>query len=371
MAQNIATLSLSKNGLYLINEERIFFAGENKSYLLEEIEIPRWVDILTENSVFSLKNNLLEAQQIMDYHKRATLQLIESFEFDDKVGIMLEYEQKFGSLLLTESVDLMEGWLRSAWDWTKNKVVEKAKQFGQFGLKTGKDFIQCITKGDCAPLFEDFREMLFSPIGIAIETFLTVTGIGSPGPMIVWGIMLLWDVSLLISGHPNFSWWNIIFDILGIGFGALAKGARTLVGGAKAVAKNAGKSLTEIVADGMKNPQMAPILTKFKGYAEKHLPTIMGWLTQAGNFMSKKLGIKWAGSVINKVSEVIAKVLEAFGVVAKKGTTAQGVASGLKMGAITQGVMSGTGAISKKRETGLLNSLRTAGPAEYVDGVDF
>jgi len=371
MAQNIQTLSLSNNGLYLINEERIFFAGENKSYPLEEINIPRWIDILSENSLFSFKNNLLEIQQIMDYHKRVTLRLIEPFDFDDKVGIMLEYEQKFGEVLLSESVDLIEGWVQGAWDWTKNKVIEKSKQFGEFGVKTGKDFMQCITNGHCAPFFEDFREMLFSPVGIAIETFLTVTGIGSIGPMIAWGILLLWDVSLLVSGDPNFSWLNLIFDVLGVGFGAFAKGARTVFGGAKAATESAGKSLTQIIANGMKNPQTASILTKFKGYAEKSLPTIMGWLTQAGSFMSKKLGIKWVGRIIDKVSVSIGKILEAFGVVAKKGTTAQGVASGLKMGAIAQGVVSGSNAIGQRRETELLNTLRTAGPAEYVDGTDF
>jgi hypothetical protein len=360
------TLSLSNNGLYLINEERIFFAGENKSYLLEEIEIPRWIDILTENSIFSLKNNLLEAQEILDYHRKATLQLIESIDFEDKVCIMLEYEQKFGMLLLTEDIDLMEGWLRSAWDWTKNK----AKQFG----KIGNDLVQCITKrtkGDCSPLFEDFREMLFSPLGIAIETFLTVTGIGAIGPMVAWGIMLLWDLYLLATGDEGFSWLNLIFDILGVGLGAVAKVARIAFGGASGVAKTAGKSLPEIISGAMKNPQTAKFLEKFKGVVQSTLPKIMEVMKSAGSFMSKKLGISWINKVINGISAPIAKILEAMGIVAKKGTTTQGVASALKMGGIAKGITKGAEAVSSARELNLLKTLQTAGAAEYIDGIDF
>ena len=368
------TLSLSNNGLYLINEERIFFAGENKSYLLEEIEIPRWIDILTENSIFSLKNNLLEAQEILDYHRKATLQLIESFDFEDKVCIMLEYEQKFGMLLLTEDIDLMEGWLRSAWDWTKNKVVDKAKQLWQKGVKGAKDLIQCITKrtkGDCSPLFEDFREMLFSPVGIAIETFLTATGIGAAGPVVAWGIMLLWDLYLLASGDEGFRWLNLIFDILGVGLGAIAKAARLAFGGAAGVAKTAGTSLPEIISGAMKNPQTAKFLEKFKGVAKSALPKIMEVMTKAGEFMSKKLGISWINKVINGISAPIAQILEAMGIVAKKGTTTQGVASALKMGGIAKGIYTGAEAVGRAKEMNVLKLLKAGGAAEYINGVDF
>lgn len=367
MGQNIKTLSLSNNGLYLINEESIYFATENKSYSLDTIDLPRWLDILSENSQFSVKHNLVEAQKLMDYHKNITLQLIEAFDFNDKVGLMLEYEEKFGILLLTESSDLMEGWIGNAWQWTKNKVVEKLKKFGQFAVKTKDDLVTCLTKGNCSPLFEDFRTMLFSPVGIAIETFLTVTGIGSPGPMIAWGIMLLWDVSLFISGDPNFSWLNLIFDVLGVGLGSFAKGARALFGGAKGVANSMGKSLTQVVTEGMRNPQTASILQKFAAASGK----VGGIVAQAGEFLSKKMGLTWAGKVLNRVSEPISKIMEAIGVVGKTSTTKQGVKSALKMGAIAQGVTSGAEAIGRRKETGLLKSLQAAGPAEYVDGVDF
>jgi hypothetical protein len=185
--------------------------------------------------------------------------------------------------------------------------------------------------------------------------------------MVAWGIMLLWDISLLVSGDPTFSWLNLIFDVLGVGLGSFAKGARAVFGGAKGVAKTMGKSLTEVVADGMRNPQTASILKKFGSIAGG----VSGKVAQAGEFLSKKLGMKWVGTAINKVSSTIGKILESLGMVGTKASTTQGVKSALKMGAIAQGVTTGAEAVGRRRETGLLKSLQAAGPAEYTDGVDF
>ena len=190
----IKSLYLSNNGLYLINEERIYFATENKSYPLEEISLSRWMDIFNENTQFSIKHNLVEIKNLAAFHRKVTYQLLEYLDFDLKSRLMLEYEFKFGKLLLTENVLLIEGWFSDAWNWTKDKVVQaggwvwdKLKDLGQFGVKLKNDFMACVTHGQCSPLFEDFRTMLYNPVGIAIETFLTVTEIGADWPYYCMG----------------------------------------------------------------------------------------------------------------------------------------------------------------------------------------
>jgi len=342
----MGNLVLSNNGLYLISEDKIYFATENRSYSINEISVPKWIDILNENTQFSIKNQLVEVKEIISYHRRVTYQLMESLNFDLKSSLMMEYEFKFGNLLLNENTVLIEGWLSDAWNWTKDKVAgafnwvtDKVKEFGSFAVKTGKDFISCVTGKGCSPLFEDFREMLYSPVGIAIETFLSVTGIGSIGPIVAWGMMLLWDSYLLISGDKNFSWLNLIFDILGVGLGTFAKTSRALFGGAAGVQKTAGKSIVQIISDGMKNSKTAGIMVKLKELLGSGLSKIMGPLQTAGKFMSEKLGLKWIGKALDGVSSQIAKILEAFGVKAVKNTTKAGVKSAIKSGSLAQGIM--------------------------------
>ena len=104
----IGELYLSNNGQYLINNEKIYFALENKSYSLNEISLSKWIDILSENTAFSLKHNLVEVKELASYHRKITYQIFESLSFDAKSMLMLEYEMKFGNILLTESVNLSE-----------------------------------------------------------------------------------------------------------------------------------------------------------------------------------------------------------------------------------------------------------------------
>lgn len=368
----INSLYLSNNGHYLINNERIYFAKEQKSYLFEDLDPMRWLDVLSENSQFSLKNNLIEIKELFSTHRKITYQLFEDLSLDEKSHLMLEYESKFGNMLLTEDIETAEGFLGNAWDWTKNKV----KSAGGFWLKTGKDVLQCVTKGNCVPFFEDYREMLFSPAGIALDAFLMATGFAAPAPMIAWGIMLLWDVYLLISGSPEFSWLNLIFDILGVGLGVFAKAARSIFTAAGLVGKTAGKTLPEVITMAMKNPETAGVIKKIVPIAKNGLPKVMDKLNIGAKFLSEKLNATWAGKALNSVSEQLGKILESIGVSSRKVgvTTAQGVKSGLMMGGIAQGITTGVKKIrgnSYGNEDELIKSLQTSGPTEYIDGVDF
>lgn len=385
---NIKTpgLYLSQNGLYLMNEERIYFAKENKSHLLEDISLPKWLDILSENSQFSIKNKLVEIKELTSYHRKITYQLMEGLSLNDQLNLMTEYEVKFGDMLLTENVELLEEGIKDAWNWTKEKVVGRVKKFGSFAVKTAKDFSDCKSGKGCAPLFEDFREMLYSPVGIAVDVFLSATGVGKPALILVWGIMLIWDIYLKASGKPEFSWLNVIFDMVGMISGIFAKGTRAAAWASGLFQKTMGKDIKVVVQEGMKNPETAKQFSQIGNLIRNGASKITGILGQSAAFLSEKLGMKWAGGMVNKVSEFIAKILEAFGIKAKLPgvTTAQGVKSGIKGGAVTAGLTAGLESqpgqqvISKVANIGrkgsdedLINILNASGTAQYTLGVDY
>lgn len=312
---SVGELYLSNDGQYLINNEKIYFAAENKSYSLDEISLPTWIDILCENTLFSLKHNLVEVKELSLYHRKVTYQIFESLPFDIKSTLILEYEMKFGNQLLTESVVLSEAFFANAWSWMK----EKAKKFGATGKRVIQNITNCVSGRGCSPLFESFREALYSPVGIGINMFLAITGIGRLGLVVMWGMMLLWDIYLLMTGSPDFTWLNVIFDVLGIGLGAYASASRNLFGGAKAVLQTKGKTLPEVIAFGMKNPKTAKIFKEFgKITSGGGMSKIMNSITKAGDFLSKKLGFKWASGVTNKVSTEIGKVSNAIGIETKQ-----------------------------------------------------
>ena len=408
-------ITISKNGMYLLTSENVYSVVEDKTYSIDEIEMPRWLDILNENTKYSIKNNLVEIKTLASYHRRVTYQLMEGLAEVKKFNLMLEYEGKFSNLLLTENIILIENWFSDAWNWTKDKVVgafdwvvDKVKAFGTFAIKTGKDFVACITGKGCSPLFEDFREMLYSPVGIAIETFLAVSGVGTIVPIIAWGIMGLWDVYLLISGSPDFSWLNLILDILGIGLGAIAKGFRAILGGAEGIAKTAGKGVGEVIAQGMKNPATKSVFTRLASVLGEGLGKIIGPLKKAGEFISTKLKLSWVGRAVDGFTTQVAKLMDSLGVKAGKEATskfaknasgkfqsgqARNVAAlktatgqGLKHGTIAKGIMVGaesdTGQKTIKKigsvfgggaaaEENTIKNLKSLSSVEPVAGVEF
>ena len=391
------SIFISTNGNYFVTNEVMYSVYEDKSYKLDEISLEKFIDVFAENTQFSLKHRLHEIKELAAYQRRITYQLMEGLSNVMRTELMMEYEYKFGGLLLTENYFLIENWFGDAWNWTKDKVVgagkaiasgakwvggkivdgikwgwDKLKAFGEFAIKTGKDLVACISGKGCSPFFEDYREMLFNPVSIAVETFLSATGIGEAVPAVLWGIMLAWDLYLLVTDYKNFSWLNLILDILGVGLGAIAKGFRALLGGEAAIAKTAGKELPALIEWGNKIPGVKQVFEKVGGVLKSSLGAISSGLKSAGTFLSEKLGLKWVGKIVDSFSSKAAELLDKLGVKGGKeklatqvdtmyGKTAtgktfkaagkvqsankaliqKGIKGGLKHGTIAQGVMSG------------------------------
>ena len=356
---------LSNNGLYLIMDDKVFFANEKKTYLIEDITFDKWLDIFKENTQFSIKHNLVEINELASFHRKVTYKLFESFKSDVKLRLMLEYENKFGNILLTENFVLIEGWFSDAWDWTKNAasnvggwIVDKVKNLGAGAIKLGKELVSCVSGGGCSPFFEDFREMLYSPVGIGVESFLAATGLGDIGVIAVWSIMLIFDGYLLMNNDPHFSWLNVFFDVLGIGAGIAAKTARSAIGGAEVVASTQGKSLESVIADGSKNPETASFFQKVGCVLSAGAGKILSPLNNVSEFLSNKLGLKWVGKVIDGIGNVLGKIANAFGI---KGSAKKAAQLGITQKQVLQK------GISKGLKSGLTASAFNYGGEKYAE----
>jgi hypothetical protein len=346
-------------------DDKVFFANEKKTYLIEDITFDKWLDIFKENTQFSIKHNLVEINELASFHRKVTYKLFESFKSDVKLRLMLEYENKFGNILLTENFVLIEGWFSDAWDWTKNAasnvggwIVDKVKNLGAGAIKLGKELVSCVSGGGCSPFFEDFREMLYSPVGIGVESFLAATGLGDIGVIAVWSIMLIFDGYLLMNNDPHFSWLNVFFDVLGIGAGIAAKTARSAIGGAEVVASTQGKSLESVIADGSKNPETASFFQKVGCVLSAGAGKILSPLNNVSEFLSNKLGLKWVGKVIDGIGNVLGKIANAFGI---KGSAKKAAQLGITQKQVLQK------GISKGLKSGLTASAFNYGGEKYAE----
>lgn len=388
------TLKISLNSLYVVSEERIYCVAEDKSYNWENFSIRRAINVLKENSIYSYNNKLVDLHEIVSYQRRITYQILENYSLTDRTKLMLEFEFKFANKMLLESSVLMENWLSDAWDWTADKLksaagymVDKVKEFGSTAVKAAKDLILCIS-GKCSPFFEDFRSMLYNPVGIAIETFLNTTGVGSIATGVAWGIMAIYDVYLAFTNYQEFHWMNLVADILGIAFSGLAKMFMTKVKGLGLFAKTKGKSITQVVQDLKANPETAEMAQTVAKNGTTILSKSNGVLANASKFMSEKIGLKWVGDMIDKVTKYIANIIEAFGVKSVKGTTQQAVKSAGKQfgvasaitGAAESGVVGKTGRVIGSAlglnsiggsEEDLFNKLGPTRAGQFQRGKDY
>ena len=326
-------LKLSIDGLYLLGEEKIYFTNEGKSYDLDEISFNQWVDILKENTIFAIKNNLMEIKELYSFQRKMVYKLSEGFSNENKSVVIFEYENKFSNNLLVEDVLILEGWFSDSWNWVKGKFAE----LGGWAVTLGKNLVTCTTGGGCSPFFEQFRELLFNPASVGVQVFISTAfpGVGNLGMGFVWGIMAMYDGYLLATDYQNFSWLNLIIDILGVVFAGigLAGAARAALGGSKGVAAMAGQSLDEIMVSLTKNPKMTSILKSLGN----GLTSVSSKLKPIGDFMMNKMGLKWIGRAFKAIEDAITKIITKISPNANPKyaiASGKGVRAGAEMGAI-------------------------------------
>lgn len=158
---------------------------------------------------------------------------------------------------------------------------------------------------------ENFRQNLFSPTGIAIETFLTSFGWTAPAVMGAYGGLLSYDIYKSLNGKTD--WGNIVFDTLAL----VTSG---LLSGVIAPFIRGGKKSFDSIKSVFSWLKTTNIWTKLKPYLSKIgtlLSTIGGWLSKGIKWIADNTGLtfllKWSGKILsffNNISKTMLNSLE-------------------------------------------------------------
>ena len=325
---------ISKNGRYIMIENMIYDKVLDRHGDINNASFSDLIDIIGENVAFLAQDVKTNLTEISSFTRKNVYHVLECFgETDKRLSLMMEYEVKFGSSLLTESVANPKLIMVETWNWIKEQVlvleqtynpfnkdfwsksnakqigsnvVSSAKSFGKDVVDTTKSIgkaianpIDTIKKGwtwvkenGLGGLMEKIRSGLYSGVGTAIQIFLQFTGVGNVAVAIVWGAMLIYDLYKVFTGKP-YEWSDILFDVLGIISGGAVK---VLKGAMSAVGITKGMSMGKGIQKLASNPTTKGIMSKIGG----GISTVFGWIKKAGSWLSQKLGIKWVGDVVAK-----------------------------------------------------------------------
>ena len=334
---------ITKNGRYIMIENMIYDKVLDRHGDINNASFSDLIDIIGENVAFLAQDIKTDLKEISSFTRKNVYHVLECFgETDKKLSLMMEYEVKFGSSLLTESVTNPKAIVAETWNWIKEQVLvleqtynpfnkafwskSNAKQIGSNVVSGAKSFaksavntakavgnailnpIDTIKKGynwvkenGLGALMEKIRDGLYSGVGTAIQIFLQFTGVGNVAVAIVWGAMLVYDLYKVFSGK-EWSWVDILFDVLGMVSGAAVK---VLRGTMKAV----GVTKSMPMAAGVQKLAANPATKGFMATIGKGISTVFNLLKKAGNWLAQKLGLKWVSGVMAKAETWLAENL--------------------------------------------------------------
>ena len=329
---------VSKIGRYIMLEDTIYDKALYIHANINEIGFSDLIDIISENVAFLVQDVKTNLKEISSFTRKNAYHVVECFaETDKKLSLMMEYEVKFGSSLLTESVVNPEKLVLETWGWIKEQtlileqtynpfkkdfwsksnakqigsnVVSGAKSVAKSVVDTSKSIgkavgnavlhpIDTIKKGyewvknsSFDVIMETIRDGLYSGIGTAIQIFLQFTGVGNVAVAIVWGCMLLWDLYKIFTGK-KWEWSDLLFDVLGIISGGAVK---LLKGAMKAAGITKGMSMGK----GLQTLASNPATKGFMSTISSGISGVFNMIKSAGNWLAKNLGLKWIGDVVAK-----------------------------------------------------------------------
>jgi len=182
-----------------------------------------------------------------------------------------------------------------------NAVVSAGEKVG---TAIGAGFKWLKDKG--LPWFmEKLRDALGSTAGAVLQSLLDMTGIGAIGVTVLWAALTLFDVWQISSGAGG--WAKLFFSVIGL----LSAGA---------LAKTVGTFLKPLFGTG------GTIGSFFSGIANKpwfikYIKPVVGWiggklsgaaslLTQAGEWVVKKLGATAIGGMVTKAVQWLKSIAE-------------------------------------------------------------
>lgn len=341
----------TNRGVVKVSNDNNDLNGTNfAQYTCENLNIA--VNILKENLDFKYKLGKTSLSEYTSEPRRFLNFLVETFQPENSIKIIQEWESKFGDklLLINESVDklIIEQRIENAWeginillenvlwdglkwvggkiyqgaknvynygkeklgqayDWTKDQV----KQIGEKGLinwfgekaKNVWNYVKdkvaaawnCITSGvEC--VMEGMRSLVMSAAGTAILTGVSfIPGVGQITNGIIFGSLLIWDLYQMSKGKGD--WINVIVDALGLLSPALTKIFKTAVVGVKSFAQFGAKAASK-----------GGILSKVFNIFRNGLTTLGSYITKAATWLGEKLGItslaNWGKKATAKLTSI-------------------------------------------------------------------
>jgi len=338
---------VSKNGRYMMIENSILDRSNNQYADINELSFSDLINIIGENVGFMTQNLKYDLSEISYFTRKTAYNVFEYFETDTKLSLMMEYEVKFGTSLLNESLLNPNQVIKETWDWIKEKTQILEQTYNPFNKdfytssnwkKAGQNIvtgatstaksignailhpldtlnkgIEWVKKNGIGGVMEKVRDGLYSGVGVAVQIFLQFTGVGNVAVGIIWAIMLLWD---LYKGFFKGEWsiMNIIFDILGIISGGFLKTARAGLESVGFLTAVEGKGVKQIIEAGFENPKTVGLFKQMGNFIVKGVKTILGWIKSGATFLYEKLGIKWGMEILGKAETWLAEnILKPFG----------------------------------------------------------
>jgi hypothetical protein len=326
---------VSKNGRYMMLENSIFDRTNNQYADINELSFSDLINIIGENVGFMTQNLKSDLSEISSFTRKTAYNVFEYFETDTKLSLMMEYEVKFGTSLLNESILNPNQVIKETWDWIKEKtqILEQTynpfnkdfytssnwKQAGQ-NIVTGatstaksignailhpvdtiKGGIEWVKKNGIGGVMEKIRDGLYSGAGIAIQIFAQMTGVGNIAVGIVWGSMLIYDLYKVFSGG-EWSWMDILFDVLGMISGGAVKALQIAM-------KSIGITKSMPMAAGIQKLAASPSTKGFMSTILSGISKVWGMIKSAGSWLFEKTGLKWIVGVLGKAEAFLSENL--------------------------------------------------------------
>jgi hypothetical protein len=326
---------VSKNGRYMMLENSIFDRTNNQYADINELSFSDLINIIGENVGFMTQNLKSDLSEISSFTRKTAYNVFEYFETDTKLSLMMEYEVKFGTSLLNESLLNPNQVIKETWDWIKEKtqILEQTynpfnkdfytssnwKQAGQNivtgATSTAKSVgnailhpvdtlnkgIEWVKKNGIGGVMEKIRDGLYSGAGIAIQIFAQMTGVGNIAVGIVWGSMLIYDLYKVFSGG-EWSWMDILFDVLGMISGGAVKALQIAM-------KSIGITKSMPMAAGIQKLAASPSTKGFMSTILSGISKVWGMIKSAGSWLFEKTGLKWIVGVLGKAEAFLSENL--------------------------------------------------------------
>lgn len=352
------------DGINILQEVQDFEYKMGKITLQEHTSNPRKAMIAMTN-IFSPENSVTILKEWENRFGNKLLMLNESVDsliIESRINEAWDGVRK---VMINELLDWLADKAKGVYDWGAEKVtaakdwvvdkgqkVAKAYKEGGGGLsgvlnvagktagyvgdkiKQGFQWIKdkamaawkCLTSDFIGCLMEGLRSAMYSMVGMAVEAFLTVTGVGAPVVVVLYGLMTVWDIYLLATGDERFSWANLFCSVLGVfTSGVAAPVLRNLLKGAGLL--KSGGTLKGLLGSMMKGGgKLAGYVKQFAGFLGKGASKALGFLKQGTDWLAKNFGIEWLSKYIGKaqtwLDDIGKAAVEASGGAAKTTSTA-------------------------------------------------